>query len=239
MHHHLEVILPKGTNYIAAAIESVMRAFDENRSEDEEDYDSRHAFWDFYVIGGRFAGNKQLAKYDKQRINEFHKWCEDEKITISNFVAGKQELSPASQIPKVDAKWNEMFPSPSGVAVQCPLFKHSNDQYGNDGNGTIDGDISRLGDSLDVTCSRVIFAGPSFVYDRDAGTGERTGPLEAVFMLADTAWNGVNHMDIAWNKTIGDALRQFKEKLSCYAEEYRLRMTPGDDWIAVTVDYHS
>ena len=75
--------------------------------------------------------------------------------------------------------------------------------------------------------------------DPDAGTGERTGPLEAVFMLADTAWNGVNHMDVVWDKTIGDALKQFKKRLSNYAKKVRLQITPDDDWIAVTVDYHS
>lgn len=234
MHYHCEIILPSGTDDIEAAIASVMRQFDENIDEDDEEFSSRNAFWDFYVIGGRFAGSKQLAKYDESKLEQFYQWMRDEQVTVSSLRCGKQELSPASQIGKVDAKWNEMF-STGGVMVACPIFAHSNDQYGRDGNGTIEGDISTLRESRDVKCSRVIFTGASY----DSEANERTGPLEAVFMLCDSAWNGVNHMGIAWDGTIGAALDLWQEKLQRYKEGYRDQMSPEDDWIVVTVDYHS
>ena len=99
-------------------------------------------------------------------------------MTVSGVQCGKHELQPATQIPAVDAKWNEMFPS--GETVKCPLFAHSNDQYGRNDDGTIAGDISSLADSLDVECGRVIFGGPSH-----SGDSQWDGPLEATFMLSD------------------------------------------------------
>lgn len=228
MHYQCEIVLPPDTVDIEAAVQSVMRQFDEKSS-------TENVFWDFYVIGGRFAGRKQIAKYDEAKLDEFNRWCKEEKITVAGIVSGKQEISPAHQIPKVDAKWNELFPHPGNVMVACPLFKHSNDQYGRDGNGTIEGDISKLGDSKAVKCSRVIFAGPSY----SGETKERTGPLEAIFMLTDSQWNGVNHMDVKWDGTVQDALDQFNANLERYAEGYRKKMQPTDDWLCVTVDYHS
>ena len=222
MHYHCEIIVPAGTQDIEAAVESVMDPFDENDSDG-------NSFWDFYVIGGRFAGSKQIAKYDKEKLDAFNKWCTDEKITVDSLFAGKEEIYPSSQIPKVDGKWNELFPNSSGKIVPCPLFKHSNNQYGRDGDNTIDGDISALCDSLGVKCSRVIFAGLSHFNKK----------LEAKFMLAGDVWNGVNHMPVKWDGTIGDALRQWNENLARYSEEAKKKYCAKDDWLCVTVDYHS
>lgn len=235
MHYQCEIVLPPSTEDIKAAVESVMRQFDENMDEDSDEFSSKHAFWDWYVIGGRFAGEKQMAQYDAAKVQEFNDWCTAEKITVSGFVAEKQELSPANQIAKVDAKWNEMFPHSGGVMVACPIFKHSNDQYGTSGESTISGDIGKLSDSKGVKCSRVIFSGPSW----SSESNERTGPLEAVFMLTDSEWNGVNHMDVKWDGTVADALAQWSDKLTRMADGYREQMQPQDDWIVVTVDYHS
>lgn len=233
-HYHLEIVMPP-TEDIEAAVESIMAPYDENPSDSNEDHDTRHAFWDCYVIGGRFAGNKLMAGLDKQKIDEFYAWLQSENVTVSGFTCGKQELNPPSQRKKVDAKWNEMFPSPSGSAVACPIFNHSNDQYGRDGRGTIDGDVCELGAAMHVECSRVIFAGSS--YDHKSKDG--TGPLKAAFMLADTAWNGVNHMPVAWDGTIGHAREQFSKRLVHSSDDYRKAVEPHDDWITVTVDYHS
>lgn len=232
MHYHCEVILPPDTEDIVAAVGSVMKPFNEN--DESEEADRGNAFWDFYVIGGMFAGNKQLAQYDQSKIEEFYQWLKDEEITVSSFHFGKQELSPSSQIPKVDGKWNEMFPKQGGVMVACPLFKHSNDQYGMGTRGTIEGDISRLGDSKMVKCSKVIFAGPSY----DGETKGWDGPLRAVFMLTDSQWNGVNHMDVRWDGTIQDAFGQCSKLLDQYTDSYREKVEPNDDWLCVTVDYH-
>lgn len=235
MHYHCEIVLPPNTDNIAEAVESVMRPFDESPDEEPEDFDSSDAFWDFYVIGGRWAGTKLIASYDPEKIKEFRQWLADEGVTVSGVQCGKQELRPAEQIPKVDAKWNEMFPPKDGIAAPCPMFQHSNDQYGKRGRGMIKGDICSLADAMKVTCERVIFAGPS--YDFEAK--DWAGPPGATFMLCDSTWNGVNHMQIKWDGRIGSAFEQFKDKLKHCKDTYRQAVEPQDDWITVTVDYHS
>ena len=151
MHCQCEIIIPP-TDDVKSAIESIMAPFSENSG--DEDHDSRNAFWDFYVIGGRFAGEKLLAGLDKDKMDRFNQWCQDEKITVSGVVCGKQSLSPESQIEKVDTMWNELFPREDGLQVACPVFGHSNDQY--DSESIIDGDICQLGDAKSVNCGRVI-----------------------------------------------------------------------------------
>lgn len=229
MHYQCEIIIPP-TEDINAAVESIMAPFQEGS--DDEDHSERHAFWDFYVVGGRFAGEKQLAGLDKDKLDRFNQWCQDEKITISGVVCGKQSLEPSTQIEKVDTMWNELFPSEDGTLSACPVFSHSNDQY--DSDSAIDGDICQLRDAKSVGCARVIIAGPSF----ESETEERTGPMEAIFMLCDSQWNGVNHMDVKWDGTVGDALEKITEKFKHYQDAYRQQMTPADDWLVVTVDYH-
>jgi hypothetical protein len=226
MHYHCEIVLPAETEDIEAAVKTVMHPFRENdRTDDDDCLDS---FWDFYVLGGRFAGRKQLAALDQQKVDAFNEWCLLELITCHGFRCGKQSLHPSSQIEKVDAKWNELFPQADGTKVACPIFSHSNDQYARNGaeSGMLVGDISKLGESGAVKCCRVIIA--SRLLDKDA---KPTGHLEAKFMLTKTAWNIVNHMPVRWDGTIGGAIEQFVE--------YSAAATPNDDWICVTVDYHS
>ncbi len=234
MHYHCEIIIPP-TDDVEAAVKSIMEPFNEQPGDpDDEEYSPGHAFWDFYVIGGRWAGNKLMVSYDKAAIEEFHQWLQDEGVTVSGFRCGKEKIEPTDQIPKVDAKWNEMFPPLDGKPVACPMFNHSNDQYGRDGNGTIAGDICKLPEASSVECSRVIFAGSSW-----SGDHEWAGPVKATFMLCDSQWNGVNHMNIKWDGKLATALSDFRKHIEHYADGYRERCEPQEDWLAVTVDYHT
>lgn len=231
MHYHCEIIIPPVMN-IEEAVASVLKPFDENG--DDEDGYKRHAFWDFWSIGGRWAGTKLLAKYDQAKLDEFNAWLRAENVTVAGLVCGKQEISPASQIPKIDAKWNEMFPS--AEFVPCPLFRHSNDQYAKDMSGTLPGDIQRLADvPVALECSHVIIAKPSY----DSATKEFTGPLEAEFMLKEDAWNGCNHMKVDWDGKLHSAVEKYRERVASYTEEFKARALPQPDWLVVTVDYHS
>ena len=236
MHYHLEVVLPasvgRDEQAIKDAIASVLDEYNENGREENEGR-NRHGFWDWYVIGGRFAGTKQMAQYDTDALRKFCEWAESVPITVAGVRAGKPRLEPASQIATVDAKWNEMFPREDGKLVACPLFDHSNDKYGRDGSSTIEGDISRPGDSKAVKCARVIFAGLTY-HD-----GQWQEPFGPAFMLAEDEWNGKNHMPIRWDGTIGDALKQWLEHLDRMSAAYVEKVCPTDDWICVTVDYHS
>jgi hypothetical protein len=226
MHTHSEIVIPPTTD-IEAAVAQIMRPFDENLDRDDEH--RLPSFWDFYVIGGRFAGHKLLASYDKAKIDAFYEWLTAEKVTVSSLQAGKQKLSPESQEAKVDAKWNEMFPSEH--PIKCPVFAHSNDQYSKGMDGVLPDDVMLLMDvPASLTMSRIIFAEHSYKND---------GTIEPEFMLIDDAWNGCNYMKTAWDGTFGTALSQYREKFKHMSDEAKARKMPQDNWLVVTVDSHS
>jgi len=232
MHYHCEVIIPPTElDKIQPAISALLAPFDET-SDDES---VLHPFWDFWVIGGRWAGTKIPAGCDKEKLDEFYDWMKREGVTVSGLQCGKQELSPATQITKVDAKWNEMFPGADGQPKLCPIFRHSNDQFGDGLEGTMPGDICELRDALEIECQRIVFAGPSFVSDANAWTG----PLEATFMLCTVEWNGTNYMKVDWDGKVGSAVEQLRKHARHYGEEYKARIVPQNDWLSITVDYHS
>ena len=218
MHYYCEIIIPP-TDDIQGAVDSIMKPFDEQPEGEDRNC---NPFWDYWKIGGRWAGTKLLARYDKERLDAFHAWMRAENITVSCVTAGKETLQPASQIGKVDAKWHEMFPSDT----VCPLFDHCPE--------TLDSDICSLKDALDLTPERVIFGGPSY-----SGKHSWDGPIEATYMLCESQWNGVNHMPIKWDGTVRGALDSFREGMDRYSKEYRPHIDPQDNWLAVTVDYHS
>jgi hypothetical protein len=224
MHYQLEIIMPPVAD-VKSAVAQILEPFDE-QGKDEEGFENRHGFWDFYVIGGRWAGAKLEAMFDPERLKRFTAELITRGVTISGVQFGKQELSPADQIPMVDALWCEFFPE-SPIKI-CPLFQHYNDRYKHS-----DGfpDVMRLGDvPKSLKASRVIVAGPTW---NDA---ER---MEAQYMIQDSVWNGVTHVDCQWDGLVTSAVAQAVDRLKHYTDAYVARNTPGDDWLVVTVDYHS
>ena len=213
MHYHLEIVMPP-TDDVDAAVKEILAPFDENDGTDRS-----HAFWDYWVIGGRWGGAKLMAAFEQTRLDEFYARLKDAKVTVSGLQFGKQTLSPGGQEETVDRLWNETFPE-SPVKV-CPVFDNYKGSYG---------DVMRLGDyPAALTCVHVIVAALDY-------KGEK---LEAVFMCRDSIWNGVMHQDTRWDKTLSGALRDNTEKMKHYQPEYAARRTPDDDWLVVTVDYHS
>lgn len=224
MHYLCEVIMPP-TNDVEGRLKTIMAPFDESMQENE-DYSTKNAFWDFYLIGGRFSSAKIIERAGKEKISEFEDWLKEENITVSGIQFGKPELKPASQRKKVDEKWNGMFPS--GSLVECPLFKGFLDQLGLSGKSYIDSDICLLEDCPNIECGRVIIAGIG-----------HAGEIEAQHMECDSFWNGVNHLNTDWDGKLFSALNRFKKKSENYSAEYRERVLPKEDWIVVTIDYHS
>lgn len=236
MHYHCEIVIPP-TDDITKSVTSVLEPFDENLERDSE-IARGSPFWDWWVIGGRWAGAKLIARFDPKKLKEFYQWMTDEKITVSGLRCGKEELSPASQIPKVDNKWNEMFPSEN--FVPCPLFMHSNNPYGKDysplmidkygTNPILPDDIMLVKDlPTYLTCERVIIGGLNYKEDG----------IEPKFMLVREEWNGLNHMIVKWNGNIKTAIKQYINSLRNYKEDYKKKVLPKNDWLVVTVDYHS
>ena len=224
MHHHLEIIMPP-TNDIEAAVKQIMQPFDEGFS-DEEGHSYDHAFWDWYVIGGRYSNQKLECAFDPEKKKAFDAELEKLKVTVSRFRAGKPELSPARQIPIVDALWNKYFPdSPAKV---CPFFMHLNDQYKNN---TGFPDVMQLKDTpSSLTANQVIIANLCW--------GDEP-KLRAAYMTQESFWNGVSWVKAAWNGNVLAAIDEYMENPNHLESEELTKRTPQADWLAVTVDYHS
>lgn len=226
MHSHCEIIMPKTKN-IGAAIDSILEPFSENKNY------SDNSFWDFYVIGGRFAGQKEMCNYDSNKLDDFYKALNEKKITVTGLQCGKQTINPPEQIPEVDKLWNEFFPTENGEIVACPIFSHSNDQY--DSDDLISCDICRVEEiPPKLFAARVIIAAPTIMEPK-----YKENKIEAVFMTCQNIWNGVNFEDTGWDGNVLTALETHKKKITHYKEEYKQKITPQPDWLCVTVDYHS
>lgn len=78
MHEHCEIVLPLDVD-MAASVAEIMGPFDENGE------DQPHAFWDFYVIGGRWAGQKLKASLDPKKLEAFYALLAKHKITVSGL----------------------------------------------------------------------------------------------------------------------------------------------------------
>lgn len=224
MHYHMEIIMPPSKD-IKKDIETILAPFDENHDAEEQ---TGNEFFDFFVIGGRWAGTKESCRYDADKLAQFYKELNEKKVTVSGLQCGKQTLSPESQIPMVDKMWNDFFPTENGEITPCPIFSHSNNQY--DSNDLLACDICRVDEIPEnLTCSRIIFAGPNWDDSK----------IKATFMLCDEQWNGVNHMKIDWDQNVKNSVEKCAARFSRYKDEYREKVTPKPDWICVTVDYHS
>jgi len=213
MHAHLEIILPPTKN-VKRAVEQIMSEFS------EEDKDNKHSFYDFYTIGGRFSGEKLIAELGREGVNDFSKLLLKKKFTLNAVVAGKEDLTPSSQIEEVDKLWNEFFPN-APVKV-CPLFRHYKESYG---------DVCELSKiPKELEAFRVIIARHPFLEGGEIGTN---------FMLTSEVWNGVNFQNTTWKGNVQEALSLYEEHISGYAKEFKEKNTPKDNWLCVTVDYHS
>lgn len=212
MHSHLEIVMPP-TDDVEAAVSQILAPFDESNA------DNSYPFWDHWTIGGRWSGAKQEFMLGEERINAFLATMNAAGVTVSSVRMGKETLQPASQIAKVDAMWREHFPeSPINV---CPLFDHYKGDIG---------DVMKLGDvPKGLLASRVIVAGLN--HGRDG--------LEAFYMVEDEIWNGVSHSKSEWSGKLEDAISAHLKRSEQWDQSYRIRATPGPDWLVVTVDYHS
>jgi hypothetical protein len=215
MHYHCEIIMPP-TDDVEATVAKVLAPFMEEGT-DENGYANQHTFWNWYVVGGRWTGNKLLQTLGRDKVQSFREELRARNVTVHGLIWGKPELSPAGQKESVDQLWREWFPD--SPMKECPLFKDA---------GDMPGDIMPLKDvDRSMTAGRVIIA--TFFHGR----------AKAEFMIEQQFWNGVTHVDTTWDGTIGSALDMNIEKHEGYTEEYKEASTPQDDWLVVTVDYHS
>ncbi len=218
MHFHIEMIIPPvDETLIEETIDQIMHPFDENNP------DSYHAFWDWYVIGGRWAGEHIRASVDPEKLLKFHEDLQDRKITVSGVVCGKQTLQPESQIPIVDGLWKQYFPE-SGLDT-CPLFSHFKSQYDHSLS-----DVQRVKDiHPNLSTSRVIIG--SLTYD-DTG-------YEAKEMFCTEIWNGCTHQNTTFDGNVRGAIELYHSKNDQWTDKYKAKHSVKDDWLCITLDYHS
>lgn len=215
MHYHLEILMPP-TDDVGAAVDTILAPFSENHEEGESK--NSGAFWDWYQLGGRYSGRKLTALVSEEKLSAFRSALVERGVTVSGVVWGKEELSPASQIPAVDALWREMCP---GAGSVCPLFKHAGDY--------LHMDICRLEEVPDQLTSF------SFIHAAD-GFGDR---ISAQTLLHKTVWNGASFQETTWNGNVKSAIAKAIEQCDRYKDEYKVKLMPQSDWLVVTVDYHS
>ena len=224
MHFIAEIVMPPVAD-VEKAVGQVLAQFDENTNE-------RNGFWDWWVIGGRMAGGKTIASLDKDKIAAFNKELSERKVTVSGIQWGKQELSPAYQIPMVDGLWGEFFPELAGTP--CPMFLHSNDNR-----SPLPQDICAVSQVPPAyEFERIIVAMPGMMHDdeyNELGEG-----MVAQWMLQTSFWNGLTHVDAKWDGTWAQALAMHTDYVNhFYKEEFRASKMIQPNWISVTVDYHS
>ena len=75
---------------------------------------------------------------------------------------------------------------------------------------------------------RVIIAGPD-IY----------GDTVANFMISQKIWNGVGLVPAAWDGKLSSAIEMWKKEAEGWRDEWHKRLIPSEDWLVVSVDYHS
>lgn len=218
MHYHLEIVMPPAAD-VEAAITEILAPFQEGSFDDAGDPNT-HTFWDYWSIGGRWSGEKILHALGNDALNRFSQELVKQQVAISGVQFGKPSLAFPHQRSMVDALWCEWFPD--CPLKGCPLFDHYKGNHG---------DIMPLKDvARTITAHAVMFAAPGFF-------GEKR--LHAVFMVRQKVWNGLNSERTAWDGTLGHALELAKEDAAFMSADYAEEIRPKDDWLCVTVDYHT
>ena len=217
MHFHNEIVIPPTKHLsVEPVVKEVMARFDET-SEDVPEWEQKHTFWDYFLIGGRFSGSKLTSGIPKEDMDEFIKLLQHHNITVSNFQAGKQNIEPRYQVPMVNALWQEKFPGKGSV---CPIFK-SDEKYNSD-----ICTVENIKDGL--KCYRVII-----------GTfNAKKNKYEASWMIEENMFNGLCLIKSDWDTTVKHALKKYHDYLHQYDRVPQPHMLVQDDWLVVTVDNH-
>ena len=122
MHYHLELIMPPSPLIqIQERVRELMFPLSQAVAHSEG---TTAYLYDWYQIGGRFAGAKMLGRLDPERLHKFRQELYGEAFTndARPVVIGQTGLWRTQDLPKVDALWRKWFPEEEIDA--CPLFDH-------------------------------------------------------------------------------------------------------------------
>ena len=215
MHYHMELVLPDGGD-LQERVSQVMARFRESDGEEEDNgYPSFH---DYYLIGGRWSGDKLEDRAPEGAVDAFYERLKSEGVTVSGLRFGKQTIMPESQIHIVDRLWREMVP---GCGDVCPIFDHYKGDLL---------DVCKVSD-ISETLKCATFGVAQAIY---------TEGYEMVTLQHSSIWNGVDHQDTAFDGFVKKAIEDHNSRLIDRASKERAEcLTVTDDWLCVTIDYHT
>lgn len=236
-HYHLEMILPPVAD-VEKSVAQILKPFDE--SEEDEDGYSKYAFWDWYVIGGRWSADHVLSAISEKRMEAFQ--ADVPKYTVSGVMtAGGYYEKPAGPdnppdiVDRLVKVWKQHFPE---FADLCPFWGLT-DQYNKQGHVA---DICRVDQLSDAqSCARLMIV----------TTFE--GELRLEKMLQTDFWNGVSWCESGWDGSVlqvikahnedirqrRDRIKDAPERALDWWQKYGQHMIVRDDYLAVTIDYHT
>ena len=162
-HHHVELIMPPTDLGIQEQVGNILYPLSmwvPERAE-AEDY-----LYDWFTIGGRFAGTKLCLRLDPERLRQFWDELHGEAFntdTDSSIFMGERWWG-TSDLPKIDALWRKWFPEDEvGAYPLSPYYPAG------------DWDICRVDRLPDnLTAHAVVFQIAVEVYDRTKGEWLRT-----------------------------------------------------------------
>ncbi len=215
MHYHLEIIMPP-VDDVEKAVEQIMAPFDENQPDDSEHF-GKNSFWDYYSIGGRFGGSHLQSRYSAEAIEGCEREMNEVGVKVKGIQFGRPELAGSESKRKAMEVWSRHFPS----EPECWFFT----------NGQRDLDVCKLSEVGEhLTAFHLIIASPDWADD---------SALSAREMTSQSIWNGVSIVDTSFDGFVMKFLAGMEEKKSKATDEWKAKHLPTQDWLAVTVDYHS
>ena len=122
MHYHVELIMPPSP--LVQIQERVGELLSPLSQSVAHRAGTLEYLYDWYQIGGRFAGAKMSLRLDPERLHKFRQELYGEAFTndTRDLLIGQKQFWGARDLPKVDALWRKWFPEEEVDA--CPLFDH-------------------------------------------------------------------------------------------------------------------
>ena len=218
MHSHTELITPlpnQEYSEILHIAEICLGAYSYENN-------SIHAFYDWYQVGGRFKYRKLVQNQSEEEIKEFTSAAKDIDNNFSDITNIINERDK-KQINKLKQIWKKTFPDKD---ENCPFInklsrKHDETECYVDHFPY----LTALGETpKNLDLGTILFTTPdrciSFIFP------------DQLKLIFDKPIDSVPH-------TIKHALLYYEKVIDRLWPGQKERLTPNDEWIALTIDYHN
>ena len=226
MHEHLEMFLPpQASENIEVWITNLLTPFAVHYKDEQYGDPNPYAFYDYYRIGGGYAGRHLLQRIDPDGSRTREIWA-DYRALFDN--QKHRDLDDEAVELRHRNLWRNHFPDGGPI---CPLFQS---------NVKVESDICLVGElAPGLTAARMFVA-----QNRNGDTaGELPEHLNmhsvCFYMLCVEVWNGANLQRTDWNGLVSDGIeRQQAHVRQHYRQEFYQDYAINDDWLVATIDYH-